>query len=83
VDVRLEVPSSESDAVRSGIYGFISRFAERHGEDDQFFSITIIPSGVEFIYDLTISNPAAAAAFVDFLPSVLSGRMTASFNAAR
>jgi hypothetical protein len=81
MDVHLQVPDSEADKVHSGIYSFISRFAEDLGEKP-FFSITIIPVGVEVLYDLKFANSDTAAAFVDYLPTLFQGVMSTSIQAA-
>jgi hypothetical protein len=79
MDVHLQVPDSEADKVRSGVYSFISRVAEEAGEKP-FFCITIIPVGVEFLYDLKFASSATAAAFVDFLPTLFNGQMATSIR---
>jgi len=80
MNVRLEVPLAASETMRSGIYSFIARIAERTEGGDPYVSITIIPAGADFIYHLNFSNPEAGAAFVDYLPTVFRGDMAASVS---
>jgi hypothetical protein len=83
MDIRLEVPVAASEGMRSGIYAFISRFAERTDGGDPYVSITIIPTGADFVYHLRFSNPEAGAAFVDYLPTVFQGDVAASVSTSR
>jgi hypothetical protein len=73
VDVRLEVPVSASESVRSRIYSFISRMAERTDGDDRYCSITITPTGQDDLYHLKFSSPEAGTAFVDYLRTMVGG----------
>jgi len=82
MNVQIEVPDGESDAVRSGIYNFISKVEESGVKDEPFVSFTVTPTGSEFLYDFQFSDRAAALAFVNFLPSIFAGQVTLSHGLA-
>jgi hypothetical protein len=70
--VCLEGPITEAAELRSCIYSFMSRLAERcETAESDFFSVTLIPTGDQFACNLRFPDRARAAAFVDHLPVAL------------
>jgi len=72
MDVRLEGPIDEAAALRTWIYAFMSRPAAGGGTAERdFFSVTLIPTGDQFVCNLKFQDHEAGAAFVEQLPLAL------------
>jgi hypothetical protein len=83
MDVRLEGPIDEAAALRSWIYSFMSRLAADGGTAERdFFSVTLIPTGDQFLCNLKFQDHEAAAAFVEQMPVALR-RKVMTFEGAQ
>jgi hypothetical protein len=82
MDVRIEGPIDEAAALRSWIYAFLSRLAAGDGPaESDFFSVTLIPTGDQFVCNLKFQDPVAGTAFIDHLPAALK-RNVVTFEGA-
>ena len=73
MDIRLAIPSAQADAVRSGIYAFVSRMEARDDVEGSVIFITAAPLGPTWEYRLEFVDPDEGEAFLAFLPTICPG----------
>jgi len=73
MDIRLAIPSAQADAVRSGIYAFVSTLEARNDVEGSVVFITVAPIGQTWEYRLEFADPDEGEAFLAFLPTIFPG----------
>lgn len=66
--IKLTVPSGKVDAVRSWIYGFLSKYESLPDDFDSAIFITVFPAGEQSEYRLIFPNEKVTAAFLNYSP---------------
>jgi len=74
--IRVAVSAADADALRSGIYSFLSKCEARAEDRASDVFITVLPVGETREYSLDFGDVADADAFLVYLPSVLPGIKT-------